>query len=131
MTAVLIKSLAVLIIAASLAVAIGAKKSEYAFLLSLACSAVVLIMIFGAVSPYIDRLKTVFYKVSSGAEYFVVPLKALGIAYLTDFVADSCRDTGQSALAAKAELAGKCAIFALCVPSAISVLEVALKFAGL
>ena len=60
-----------------------------------------------------------------------MPVKALGIAYISEFAADTCRDFGQSALAAKAEFAGKCAIFILCVPPAISVLEAAFKVAGL
>ena len=131
MTGVAIKVLAILIITASFSVAIGTQRREYAFLLSLACGVVVFFMIFDAVSPYISKLKSAFERASGTAEYFEVPLKALGIAYITGFIADTCRDMGQSSLAAKAELAGKCAIFVLCVPPAISVLEVALKFAGL
>lgn len=131
MTALLIKLLAIILITASLALTLGAHRSEYSFMLSLACGAVILLLVFDAVSPYIARLKTVFEKVSGAAQYFAVPVKALGIAYISEFAADTCRDFGQSALAAKAEFAGKCAIFILCVPQAISVLEAAFKVAGL
>ena len=90
-----------------------------------------LFLVIGAVTPSVARLKAVFVKMSGAAEFFVIPVKALGLAYITEFIADTCRDFGQGSLAAKAEFAGKCAIFVLCVPAAVSVLEVALKFAGL
>ena len=62
------------------------------------------------------------------AEYFKVALKALGIGYITSFAADSCRDAGQSALASKAELAGKCAVWMLSLPLVVSVLKIAVGF---
>ncbi|MBO4692843.1 MAG: hypothetical protein J5659_00405 [Clostridia bacterium] len=131
MTEVLIKALCILLITAGLAISIGNQKREYAFIMIIACGALVLIMMLDAVMPYILRVKTVLGKASGAASFFSLPLKALGIAYLTDFTADTCRDFGFCSLAAKAELAGKCAIFVLCVPSAVNILEVALKFSGL
>ena len=62
------------------------------------------------------------------SDYFKVALKALGIGYITTFIADSCRDAGQANLAIKAELAGKCAIFILSVPLMLYVLDTALGF---
>ena len=131
MTAILIKILSIILITAGFIMAVRVKSGEYAFLLSLACGAVVLFMAFDMVMPYVSRLKAVFTKASGAAPYFIMPLKVLGLAYITDFIADTCRDFGLAGLAAKAEFAGKCAIFILCVPPAISILEVALKFAGL
>ena len=58
-------------------------------------------------------------------EYFKVALKALGIGYVTSFIADTCRDSGQTSLASKAELAGKTAIFVLSLPILVSVLNIA------
>ncbi|MFQ8952752.1 MAG: SpoIIIAC/SpoIIIAD family protein [Oscillospiraceae bacterium] len=51
-------------------------------------------------------------------------LKALGIGYITGFIADACRDGDRQALR-KAELAGKCAVFIL-LPLIASILETAL-----
>ena len=58
----------------------------------------------------------------------VVTLKAVGIAYITDFVADACRDAGLASVASKAELVGKSAIFLLSVPLIMSVLDTAIGF---
>ena len=61
-------------------------------------------------------------------QYFSVALKAIGIGYITGFIADACRDGGQASLAGKAELAGKCAVFILVLPLIASILETALGF---
>ena len=128
MTAFLIKVLAIAAISASFALVFMPQKSEYSYILSLAGGALILIIILESVMPSVIRLKSVFENSGGISGYFSLALKALGIAYLAGFVSDTCRDFGQSALASKAELAGKCAIFILCIPEALSVLEVALKF---
>lgn len=131
MTAVLIKVTAILLITASLTLTIGTHKPEFAFILSLAGGAAVIILILGTFMPQLNEIRTVFQKNTEAFSYFSVALKSLGISYIVSFAADTCRDFGQSALAAKAEFAGKCAIFILCVPLAINIIESALKFAGI
>ena len=49
-------------------------------------------------------------------EYGVILLKTLGVCFLTQLSADSCRDAGEGALAAKVELAGKLFIVILALP---------------
>ncbi len=48
--------------------------------------------------------------------HIAVLIKALGIAVVTQFSADMCRDAGESALASKVEFAGKLMITAAAVP---------------
>jgi len=66
------------------------------------------------------------YGINTG--YFKTALKALGIGYITTFIADSCRDAGQANLASVSEFAGRCAIFILSLPLILSVMETALGF---
>ena len=129
MTAFLIKVLAAVTICACFGVALNTQKPEYSFLLSIVCGASVVLALLDTLLPSVTRLKSLFEKAEGVSAYFSFALKALGIGYLTGFIADTCRDFGQSSLAAKAELAGKCAIFILCVPLVTSILEAALKFA--
>ena len=123
-----IKVAAVLIIAGCLAVSIGTQKPEYAFILSLACGAAVLLFLMDMLFEPIAQVKAVFENSGGVTPYFAVAIKALGISYISGFAADTCRDFGQTALASKAEFAGRCAIFILCVSPAKNVLEAALKF---
>ena len=52
-------------------------------------------------------------------------LKALGIALLSRFCADICRDCGEGTLAGAVESIGRIAIFALSVPVMIEIIGVA------
>lgn len=123
-----LKLLAVILIASALILLLRSYKAEYAFLLSLAAAVGVLLILLGAIIPEISRVRTLFEKSGNASAYFTIALKALGIAYITGFAADTCRDFGQTALAQIADIAGKCAVFVLSIPLMCAVLETALKF---
>lgn len=97
-------------------------------MVALAGGAVVTLYVLKGVWTPIEYIKARLLSCGVKTEYFAVALKALGIGYVTGFIADACRDSGQASLAAKAELAGKCAIFILSVPLISAVLETALGF---
>ena len=63
-------------------------------------------------------------------EYVLVLFKALGICYLTQFAADSCRDAGESALAVKAEIAGRIAVLLISLPLLSQVASTAMDLIG-
>ena len=128
MTEGIFKILAVLLVAACLCVVLKPKAGEYAFVVMLGAGIIVLAFVFSAVSQPIKEISQKLQDSGIETEYFKIALKAIGIAYVTDFIADSCRDAGQSSIASKAELAGKAAIFLLTVPLLMSVLETALGF---
>lgn len=122
------KILAICLISAVLAIVLKQQKGEYALMVALAGGAVVILYILKGVFEPIEYIKARLLSCGVKTEYFAVALKALGIGYVTGFIADACRDSGQASLAAKAELAGKCAIFILSVPLISAVLETALSF---
>ena len=45
-----------------------------------------------------------------------MPVKALGIAYISEFAADTCRDAGQSASASAVELCGAAGALYAAIP---------------
>lgn len=126
----LFKILAVLITAAVCSVLLKPYRPEYAFAVTAGAAACSITLLINLIFPRLEQLKTLFEKSGNVPEYFSVALKAIAIAYVCEFAAETCRDFGQSALASKAELAGKCAIFILCVPLMCAVVETALGFAG-
>lgn len=128
MNELLIRVLAICLVTAVLCVMLKSKNGETALLTAVAAGVVISLMLIKAVTPVIAELKALLKDYSITTEYFAVALKAVGIGYLTSFIADSCRDCGQNSLAAKAELAGKCVIFMLSLPLLISVLKTALGF---
>ena len=122
------KILALCVIGTALCVVLKQKSGEYAFGIAIATGICVLIFVLSAVSQPIKEIEDRLTVYGVETEYFKVALKAVGLAYVTDFIADACRDAGQISLASKAELAGKAAIFLLSVPILMSVLETAVGF---
>lgn len=121
------KILAICIITAVLAVVLKQQKGEYSLMVALAGGTVVILYILKGVSAPIEYINARLLNSGVNTEYFAVGLKALGIGYVTGFIADLCRDSGQASLASKAELAGKCAIFIISLPLISAVLETALS----
>jgi stage III sporulation protein AD len=60
----------------------------------------------------------------------VILFKTLGLCFLAQFAADSCRDAGENALASKVELAGKLAIVILALPLFEKITSTALALIG-
>lgn len=122
------KILALCLTTAAFCVIIKQKNSEYALLLSIAAGVCITLLLLKNIAAPIMAISEKLDEYGVQGEYFKVALKAVGIGYVTSFIADACRDSGQTSLAAKAELAGKCAVFLLSVPLIISVLETAVGF---
>ncbi len=122
--------LGICIVAAALITLLKNYKSEYALLVAFCAGAVVLLSLVFDISRLLVQLRSSIAEMGLNTSYFSVALKALGICVITGFVADLCRDAGQSSLASKAELAGRCAIFVLSVPLLLSILETAGKLIG-
>jgi stage III sporulation protein AD len=81
--------------------------------------------------PSIHKIKELLSKLGELSKYFIIAFKALGISYITGFVSDTCKDFGHSALAAKAELAGKCTIFVLSFPLLSGIMETVINYANI
>ena len=120
-----------IIILAVMAVLLRTRLPEYSFLLVLAAVSTVLLFVLGYIFPHIEKLRSLFEKSGNTSVYFGVALKALGIAYITDFAVNTCRDFGLNSLAQIAQITGKGAVFILSIPLICAVLESALKFIGL
>lgn len=131
MSADFVKLIALIIIVSVMAVLLKARLPEHSFLLVLATVCVSLLFVLTSIFPNVEKLRSLFEKSGNASIYFGVALKALGIAYITDFAVNICQDFGLGALAQIAHIVGKGAVFILSIPLICAVLEAALKFAGL
>lgn len=126
----ILKILAICIISAVLGIVLKQHKQEYSFFISVSAAIMVLSFLFSKLIPAMEEIKLLIDSSGIDTEYFKTALKALFIAYLTEFVANTCRDFGQSSLASKAELAGRASIFIISIPLLSMVLKTALSFKG-
>ncbi|MBQ4119131.1 MAG: hypothetical protein IJD45_01930 [Clostridia bacterium] len=122
------KILGFIFVAAALCLILKGYKTEYAFALAVCSALAVLTLILKNIAFPLKLIQEKIAESGIDGSYFKVAVKALGIGYITSFVAEACRDAGQNSLALKAELTGKCAIFILSVPLILSILETALGF---
>ena len=129
MSDALFKILAVCLITTALCVVVNQRNSEYGLMISVTAGVLIALILLKNIASPIITIREKLEEYGVEIEYFKVALKAVGIGYITSFISDACRDCGQTSLALKAELAGKCAIFLLSVPLIISVLERAVEFA--
>ncbi|MCL2056999.1 MAG: stage III sporulation AC/AD family protein [Oscillospiraceae bacterium] len=113
------------LIAAILCVLLRRERPEFALLLSLAAGAFVLFALFGEIADIIGRVRAMLTASIIPGEYLSVLLRAMGICLLTQIACDTCRDAGESAIAAKLEMAGKIAVLAVSLPLFEQVLAVA------
>lgn len=102
--------------AATFAVLLRGKRPEFAIQLSLAAAAVMLFIALPYLETMLDAVRDISDYIGADARYITVILKIIGIAYAAQFGAELCRDAGESAVAAKIELAGKVIIMASAMP---------------
>ncbi len=93
----------------------------------------VVIVLFSAF-PFVKDVIDFFFDMSSYSgvdkSYVGVIVKTVGIAFVSQFAGDICRDSGQGVMASKIELAGKLMMASLALPIAKALLETALKMIG-
>ena len=57
------------------------------------------------------------------SDIFILLIKIIGVGYITEFSANICQDSGNSAMASKILLAGKLVIFVMAIPIITSLIE--------
>lgn len=102
-------------------------KPEYALLISLGCGILLFFLILDSLATIFEELSAMMERLALPTEYAAAMIKALGICYVVNLAADTCRDAGESALASKVELCGKVAVVLIALPLFEQLLSVALN----
>jgi stage III sporulation protein AD len=115
------------LIAAVLSVLIKGQRPDIAIQISIAAGIIIFLFMIVRISTVIVLLKDLANRVNIDIVYLGTVLKIIGIAYITTFGADVCRDAGEGSIASKIEFAGKILIMVLAVPILMAVLDTMLK----
>ena len=113
-------------IGAILTVIIKQHKPEFAIYTSIITVVIIFSSVLGVALPIISDMKSMLNNTSIDFEHITILIKSVGICYLTQFVCDICRESGQTAIANKIEFAAKIAICFISLPlfhNLISVVE--------
>ncbi len=123
----LLKAAGISVICAVCLLIVGRLQGGASSLLRIGGTVVICGMVAAMLGSVVGELKDVFSAVSGEGfgHAFSLMLKALGIALISRFCADICRDSGESTLAGGVESVGRIAIFSLCIPVLSDILEYA------
>ncbi len=122
----LIKIAGIAIIATFLVVILKQQRPEQAMAVGLLAGISILVMVLSRLTPLLDSAREMLETASISSEYGQVLFKALGVCLLTQIASDACKDAGESALAAKTELAGKITLLLLALPLFQKIIELAI-----
>lgn len=112
------------IVAAIFVMILSDKRPEMGLLLGIAFGVMALIIVLGKAQAIIGLIEDVINKAGIDAKLLVPILKVTGMAYITQFSADICKDAGQTSIAGKVEAVGKIMMLVVAVPIATSLIHI-------
>lgn len=119
----IVKIIAVALISVCISLILKQYRPEFSIYISMITCCMILFYIVQKIDIIIELLKSLSNKIDMNYQYLSILLKITGIAYLTEFASNICRDAGETAVASKVELAGRILIVCMSVPILSSLLE--------
>ena len=98
-------------------------KSNFSVFVVIAFGLVLFLSMAGQLQELLQTLLQLSEQAGVNVIYLTTIFKIMGIAWLTEFLCQVCRDAGSSALAVKLECAAKLTILLLAFPILTAVLE--------
>ena len=123
MSAEVVKIASAAVVTCFLAVLLKQYKSEYAIAVAVCGGILIFVLTVPNISQTFVDLKSFADRTGIGREMILPALKAVGIAYITAYTAELCRDAGENALAAKVEMAGKIIMLSIALPVAAAMFD--------
>ncbi len=99
-----------------LALILGQYRPEFRMLVTAAVTLLLMAMVLEQLSPVLEQLRSTMELTGLTGDYAAILFKAVGICLLTQLAGDVCRDSGESSIASKIELAGRTAILLTAMP---------------
>ncbi len=118
------------VVVAVLAVILRHQRPEQALVLVLITGIVIMVSLLGKAGSIISELSDILSQSGLSSEYTMILFKGLGICLITQLASDTCKDAGEAALSAKAELAGRISLLVLGLPLFQKIASVAVGLIG-
>ena len=99
------------------------QKPELAVQLGLTLATIIFMMVLSKIQVVLSVFQDLADKANISQMYLNTILKIIGIAYITEFGSQVCRDAGEGAVAGKIEFAGKIMIMVMAIPIIALVLD--------
>lgn len=103
------------------------RRDDISIQVSLVAGIVIFMFMLTKVNAIIQFLQTIALKANIDTLYLNTVIKIIGIAYISSFCSEICKDAGANSIASKVEFSGKILILVLAIPILMAVLEAILK----
>jgi len=123
----IIKIVSFALITLLIVIMVKKERPDIALLISLIAGIIVFMFLVSKLTIIVNFLQTLSNKANIDIVYLDTVFKILGIAYLSSFCSEICRDAGESSIASKVEFAGKILILTLAIPILMAVMQTILK----
>ena len=104
------------ITAAAISAVLKRFHGEFGLFVSVGASLLILLAVLSSLSPLLALINELAERSGTENAYIVILMKALAVCLITQLAAESCRDSGEGAIASKIEFAGKAALLLIAVP---------------
>jgi stage III sporulation protein AD len=102
-------------------------RPEFSIYIVIATIIIIFLAVISKLTAVYEYLSGIYGQISYGKNFFPIIIKVLAVAYIADFTAQICKDSGETAIAGKVELAGKVMIFYLAIPVMMAVMDLISK----
>ncbi len=116
--------IAIGIIGAVLSVGLRSYRPEYGLMTAIATGVIIMLLVTESIFGVIEGLYDIVTRTGIDTKYFKTIIKVIGIAYITRFSSEVCRDAGENAIAQKVDAAGKFSVMLLTIPIISGFLDV-------
>ncbi|MPM97799.1 hypothetical protein SDC9_144978 [bioreactor metagenome] len=123
----IIKVVTFALVALIIVMVVKNERNDIAVFLSLVAGIMIFIFMISKLTIVINFLQSLSNKANIDVVYLDTVFKVLGIAYLSSFCSEVCKDAGEGSIAAKVEFAGKILILTLAIPILMAVMRSILK----
>lgn len=115
------------IIATILAVILKQYRPEFSIFIGLLAGVIIFLLLLSKIQAVLEVFNKISSKMNVDILYINTIFKIIGIAYITEFGAQVCRDAGEGSIAAKIDLGGKILIMILAIPILMALLDLVVK----
>ena len=122
-----IKIIGIGLISVIIIIIIKQYKPEFALYVSIIAGAIIIFMTLDKLEGVISLLKSISDKAGVSSKFLGLLLKITGIAFLSEFAINICKDSGETAIASKVEVGSKIVIISMSIPIISNLLDVIMK----
>ena len=116
--------IAIGILGAVLAITVKKQSPDIALLITITASVLIFLMVLPMLAEVVNFITHIGEMSGGGSEYVGLVLRVIGVAYMAELGASVCNDAGESAVAAKIDLAGRVIILVMAMPIIADILRI-------